>query len=173
MSTPYRQVNARPFRSEVNTPSNLCEAGATHFPHAIERFAGCIGRTKVCSQVSPIGGQMTASVKVFGCRPFIDHCCPPRQGRRSKTSKEGNRESEGRRRRCDLWGFESRWRLLSSGRNDYQRRFRRIERSEGVFSGGNGIIFFAAAVFARGARSIIGRAPPARRQKRAELRRGG
>src|ERR1700730_14310191 len=41
----------------------------------------------------------------------------------------------------DLWGFESRWRLLSSGRNDYQRRFRRIERSEGVFSGGNGIIF--------------------------------
>src|ERR1700730_6555347 len=81
------------------------------------------------------------SVKVFGCRPFIDLCCPPRQGRRSKTSKEGNRESEGRRRRCDLWGFESRWRLLSSGRNDYQRRFRRIERSEGVFSGGNGIIF--------------------------------
>src|SRR3984893_6596481 len=106
------------------------------------------------------------SVKVFGCRPFIDLCCPPRQGRRSKTSKEGNRESEGRRRRCDLWGFESRWRLLSSGRNDYQRRFRRIERSEGVFSGGNGIIFFAAAVFARGARSIIGRAPSARRQKR-------
>jgi hypothetical protein len=37
-------------------------------------------------------------VKVFGCRPLIDHCCPPRQGRRSKTSKEGNRESEGRRR---------------------------------------------------------------------------
>jgi superfamily I DNA/RNA helicase len=53
--------------------------------------------------------------------PFIDHCFPPRQGRRSKTSKEGNRESEGRRRRCDLWGFESRWRVLSSGRNDYQR----------------------------------------------------
>src|SRR3984893_11984801 len=44
------------------------------------------------------------------------HCCPPRQGRRSKTSKEGNRESEGRRRRCNLWGFESRWRLFSSGR---------------------------------------------------------
>jgi hypothetical protein len=58
---------------------------------------------------------MTAPVKVLGCRPFIDHCCPPRQGRRSKTTKEGNRESEGRRRRCDLWGFESRWRLLSSG----------------------------------------------------------
>jgi hypothetical protein len=37
-------------------------------------------------------------VKVFGSRPLIDHCCPPRQGRRSKTSKEGNRESEGRRR---------------------------------------------------------------------------
>ena len=43
---------------------------------------------------------MSAHVKVFGCRPFIDHCCPPRQGRRSKTSKEGNRESEGRRRRA-------------------------------------------------------------------------
>jgi hypothetical protein len=46
-----------------------------------------------------------------------------------------------------------------------------------VFSVGNGIIFFAAAVFARGARCIIGRAPSARsndqRQKRAELRRGG
>ena len=39
---------------------------------------------------------MTASVKVFGCRPFIDHCCPPRQVRRSKTSKEGYRESEAR-----------------------------------------------------------------------------
>jgi hypothetical protein len=115
----------------------------------------------------------SAIVKVFGCRPFIDHCCPRRQGRRSKISKEGNRVSEGRRCRCDLWGFESRWRLLSSGRNDYQRRFRRIERSEGVFSGGNGIIFFAAAVFARGTRSIIGRAPSARRQKRAGLPRGG
>ena len=91
--------------------------------------------TGICKLTSP------PSYEVFGCRPFIDHCCPPRQGRRSKTSKEGNRESEGRRRRCDLWGFESRWRLLSSGRNDYQRRFRRIERSEGVFSGGNGIIF--------------------------------
>ena len=68
-----------------------------------------------------VGKKMSANVKVFGCRPFIDLCCPPRQGRRSKTSKEGNRESEGRRRRCDLWGFESRWRLLSSGRNDYQR----------------------------------------------------
>ena len=123
--------------------------------------------TGICKLTSP------PSYEVFGCRPFIDLCCPRRQGRRSKTSKEGNRESEGRRRRCDLWGFESRWRLLSSGRNDYQRRFRRIERSEGVFSGGNGIIFFAAAVFARGARSIIGRAPSARRQKRAELRRGG
>jgi hypothetical protein len=39
---------------------------------------------------------MSPLVKVFGCRPFIDHCCPPRQGRRSKTSKEGNRESEAR-----------------------------------------------------------------------------
>jgi hypothetical protein len=35
------------------------------------------------------------------------------------------------------------------------------------------IRFGAAAVFARSARSIIGRAPPARRQKRTELRRGG
>ena len=43
------------------------------------------------------------SVKVFGCRPFIDLCCPPRQGRRSKTSKEGNRESEGLRR-CATYG---------------------------------------------------------------------
>ena len=49
----------------------------------------------------PVGtSALTASVKVFGCRPFIDHCCPPRQGQRSKTSKEGNRESEGRRRRA-------------------------------------------------------------------------
>ena len=47
---------------------------------------------------------MTAIVKVFGCRPFIDRCCPPRQGRRSKTSKEGNRELEGRRRRRNLYG---------------------------------------------------------------------
>ena len=38
---------------------------------------------------------MTGVVKVFGCRPFIDLCCPPRQGRRSKTSKEGNRELKG------------------------------------------------------------------------------
>ena len=65
--------------------------------------------------------EMAAYVKVFGCRPFIDRCCPPRQGRRSKTSKEGNRESEGRRRRRNLWGFETCWCLLSSGRNDYQR----------------------------------------------------
>src|SRR3984893_8098210 len=66
--------------------------------------------TGICKLTSP------PSYEVFGCRPFIDHCCPPRQGRRSKTSKEGNRESEGRRRRCNLWGFESRWRLFSSGR---------------------------------------------------------
>src|SRR3984893_18496363 len=39
---------------------------------------------------------MSPLVKVFGCRPFIDHCCPPRQGGRSKTSKEGYRESEAR-----------------------------------------------------------------------------
>jgi hypothetical protein len=60
-------------------------------------------------------------VKVFGFRPFIDHCCPPGQGRRSKTSKEGNRESEGRRRRRDLWGFKGRSLQLSSGGNDYQK----------------------------------------------------
>jgi hypothetical protein len=47
-----------------------------------------------------LASRFTPFVKVFGCRPFIDHCCPPRQGRRSKTSKEGNRESEGRRRRA-------------------------------------------------------------------------
>ena len=50
--------------------------------------------TGICKLTSP------PSYEVFGCRPFIDHCCPPRQGRRSKTSKEGNRESEGRRRRA-------------------------------------------------------------------------
>jgi hypothetical protein len=47
MSTLYRQVNARPFRSEVNTPSNLREAGATHLPHANECFGGLAARRSV------------------------------------------------------------------------------------------------------------------------------
>ena len=92
---------------------------------------------------------MTGIVKVFGCRPSSTLAGAPGQGRRSKTSKEGNRESEGRRRRRDLWGFERRRRRLASGRNDDQSRFRRIERSEGAFSVGNGIIFFAAATCER------------------------
>jgi hypothetical protein len=76
----------------------------------------------VASNLSPFWNLVmkSAYVKVFGCRPFIGHCCPPGQGRRSKTSKEGNRESEGRRRRRDLWGFKGRSLQLSSGGNDYQ-----------------------------------------------------
>jgi hypothetical protein len=38
-----------------------------------------------------------------------------------QTSKEGSRESEGCRRRRQLWGFWSCWRLLLSDRNDYKR----------------------------------------------------
>jgi len=76
-----------------------------------------------------------------------------------------------------LWGFESRQHLLASGRNDHQRRFRRIERSDGVFFAGHGMILFSAAVLGRVGRSIFGRAGAARsndqRQKRAELRRRG
>jgi len=76
-----------------------------------------------------------------------------------------------------LSGFESRQRLLASGRNDHQRRFRRIERSDGVFFAGHGMILFSAAVLGRVGRSIFGRAGAARsndqRQKRAELRRRG
>jgi hypothetical protein len=100
-----------------------------HYGDHFDQLAQSILQIKNCEPIFALGRnqlfgacrRMTAPVKVFGCRPFIDHCCPPRQGRRSKTSKEGNRESEGRRRRCDLWGFESCSRLLSSGRNDYQR----------------------------------------------------
>ena len=76
-----------------------------------------------------------------------------------------------------LWGFESRQRLLGGGRNDHQRRFRRIERSDGVFFAGHGMILFSAAVLGRVGRRIFGRAGAARsndqRQKRAELRRRG
>ena len=50
--------------------------------------------TGICKLTSP------PSYEVFERRPFIDLFCPPRQGRRSKTSKEGNRESEGRGRRA-------------------------------------------------------------------------
>ncbi len=42
----------------------------------------------------------------FRMRPFIDHCFPARQGRRSKTFKARNRGPEGARlRRCDLCGL--------------------------------------------------------------------
>jgi len=105
--------------SRLIVDSALTEAqnstAASHFSKFFE-FSHGLGRKRKLL-LSP----STENVKVFGCRPFIDHRCPPREGRRSKTSKEGNRESEGRRRRRYLWGFERRWRLLSSGRNDYQK----------------------------------------------------
>ena len=64
--------------------------------------------------------------------------------------------------RCrELWGFERRRRLLTSGRNDHRRRFGRIEHSQEVFSAGHGMIFFSAVVLARGARRIFGRASSA------------
>ena len=121
---------------------------------------------------------MAAPVKVFGCRPFTDAC------RRAETGPafenlQGRKPRVGRApiRRRELWGFECRRRLLASGRNEHQRRFGRIERSQGVFSAGHGMIFLAAAMLGRGGRRIFGRAPAARsndqRQKRAELRRCG
>jgi hypothetical protein len=38
---------------------------------------------------------MAAFVKVFGCRPFIEHCCPPGQSRRSKTFTGAARRFDG------------------------------------------------------------------------------
>src|ERR1700722_11993188 len=45
--------------------------------------------TGICKLTSP------PSYEVFGCRPFIDLCCPPRQGRHPKTSREGNASRKG------------------------------------------------------------------------------
>jgi len=75
----------------------------------------------------------SAVVKVFGCRPFTDTY------RRAETGPafenlQGRKPRVGRAPiRCpELWGFERRRRPLTSGRNDRQRRFGRIERSQAV-----------------------------------------
>src|SRR5208283_4398764 len=98
-------------------------------------------------------------------------------GRRPKASKEGNRESEGRRRRCELWGFRRRRRILAGRWNAHKSGFRKVERGQGVFCINDGIGFFAVVMVMTGARSKFGRAPAARsndqRQKRGELRRCG
>src|ERR1700724_1716088 len=67
-----------------------------------------------------------------------NHCCPRTQGRRSKTSKEGNRESEGPRRRATYGDLRVACVFCPAVG---MIRFRRIKRSEGVLSVGNGIIF--------------------------------
>jgi hypothetical protein len=69
-------------------------------------------------------GWMTANVQVFGYLPFADARDHAR-GRCPKTSKEGNRESEGRWRRFRrLWGFESRHGGLVNDRRGDGGRFR-------------------------------------------------
>jgi hypothetical protein len=83
-----------------------------------------------------------------------------------KPSRKETASRKGAYPPCALWGFERRKRLLASGRNDHQRRFRRIERSDGVFSAGHGMIFFSAAVLGRAGRRIFGRAGAARSSAR-------
>ena len=120
----------------------------------------------------------SASVRGFGCRPFPNACLRATLGPASE-SLQRRKPRVGRApiRRRELWGFESRRRLLTSGRNGDRRRFRRIEGSQGMLSAGAGMMFFAAAVLGRVGRRTIGRAPAARsndpQQKRGELRRCG
>jgi hypothetical protein len=122
--------------------------------------------------------KMSAIVKGFGCRPFPDACRGAAVGPASE-SLQRRKPRVGRAliRRRELWGFESRLRLLAGGCDDHQRRFRRMERSQGVFRAGDEMMFFAMAVFGRAGRRVFGRTPAARskgsRQKRAGLRRCG
>ena len=129
------------------------------------------------NQGARCSSMMSARVKVFGCRPFTDTC------RRAETGPafenlQGRKPRVGRApiRRRELWGFERRRRLLMSGRNDRQRRFGRIERSEGVLRRPRDD-FLAAALLGRGGWRMFRRAPAARsndqREKRAELGHGG
>ena len=113
-------------------------------------------------------------MKGFGCRPFPDACRRAALGPASE-SLQRRKLRVGRVpiRRQELWGFESRPRLLAGGRNDHQRRFRRMERSEAVFCAGDEMMFFAVAVLGRAGRKVFGRTPAARskgaRQMRARL----
>ena len=117
-------------------------------------------------------------MKGFGCRPFPNACRRATLGPASESLQRRKPRVGGAPiRRRELWGFESRRRLLTSGRNGHRRRFRRIEVGQGVLSAGVGMMFFAAAVLGRVGWRTIGRAPAARsndpRQKRAKLRHGG
>ena len=121
---------------------------------------------------------MSAHVKDFGCRSFPGACRRATLGPASETlQRRKPRVGRAPIRRRELWGFESRRRLLTSGRNGHRRRFRRIEVGQGVLSAGVGVMFFAAAVLGRVGLRTIGRAPAAQsndpQQKRCELRRCG
>jgi hypothetical protein len=103
------------------------------------------------------------SYEGFGCRPFPNACRRATLGPASE-SLQRRKPRVGRApiRRRELWGFESRQRLLTSGRNDHRRRFGRIEGAQAVLSAGVGMMFFAAAVLGRVGRRTMGRAPAAR-----------
>jgi hypothetical protein len=98
-------------RWEPNQPS---VARKRHWP---SRGRWPLGRS-VASPVSGVNlpraglASTSAPVKVFGCRPLTNHATPC-GGRRTKTSKGGNRGRDGRAapQVPGLWGFECReWR---------------------------------------------------------------
>jgi hypothetical protein len=107
--------------------------------------------------------------------PAPPGCLPSRgSGPASETlQRRKPRVGRVRIRRRELWGFESRPRLLVGGRNDHRSRFRRTEGGQGVLSTGRGMMFFAAAVLGRLGPRTFGRTPAARskgsRQMRAPL----
>ena len=84
-----------------------------------------------------------------------------------KPPKKETASRRARIRRRELWGFERRQRLLAGVRDDHQRRFRRMERGQGVFRAGDEMMFFAVAVFGR---AMIEGKSADRRRTRGKLR---
>jgi hypothetical protein len=103
--------------------------------------------TGICKLTSP------PSYEVFGCRAFIDHCCPRekagvRKPPRKETASRKGVAAAATYRDLRVAGV-CRRAVGMTIKDDFE-----------VFSGGNGIIFFAAAVYAKGASSAAS-APPA------------
>ena len=183
--------NSRRLASSLSLRASLSRAHAKGLKDA---FSPCIAGISACSRIlefrfksqnrpthngpGRIRAPTSAVVKGFGCRPFPDACRRAALGPASE-SLQRRKPRVGRAgiRRRELWGFESCPRLLAGGRDDHQRRFRRMERSQGVFRAGDEMMFFAVAVFGRAGRRVFGRTPAVRskgsRQKRVGLRRCG
>ncbi len=140
--------------------------------HGLATFALSVMRFSLGGEI--ILTSTSAVVKGFGCRPLPDACRRAALGPASETlQRRKPRVGRVRIRRRELWGFESRPRLLVGGRNDHRSRFRRIEGGQGVLFTGRGMMFFAAAVLGRLGQRTFGRTPAARskgaRQMRAPL----